>query len=79
METTPPLAFTVPEAAKAARSGATALYAAIKAGKLKARKYGARTLILHEDLKLFLESLPVLGDEQLKPVRTPDRRRKRAA
>lgn len=79
MDTTPPLAYSVPEAAKAARSGATAIYEAIRDKKLKARKYGHRTLILHEDLRRFLEGLPVMGDEGATKVRTPDRRRKQAA
>jgi excisionase family DNA binding protein len=37
------------------------VYAAIRNGRLKARKQGARTLVLRDDLHSWLEGLPVLG------------------
>ena len=40
--------------------GRTKLYEAIGAGQLEARKYGKRTLILRDDLRRFLTSLPVV-------------------
>ena len=52
------LAYTIEEAAKAGAGGRTAVYDAINAGILKARKRGKRTIILHDDLQRFLESLP---------------------
>lgn len=38
--------------------GRTSVYGAIRAGKLKARKPGRRTIILDEDLRAWLASLP---------------------
>jgi excisionase family DNA binding protein len=72
-------AHSVKEAAEIIGCGATSVYAAIKAGDLKARKYGQRTLILADDLRAFLNNLPVMGGDDIPPVRTPDRRRKQAA
>jgi excisionase family DNA binding protein len=37
------------------------IYTAIRNGELKARKRGTRTLVLPDDLKSWLEGLPVLG------------------
>uniref|UniRef100_A0A9E7ZLD8 DNA-binding protein n=1 Tax=Bosea sp. NBC_00436 TaxID=2969620 RepID=A0A9E7ZLD8_9HYPH len=39
--------------------GRTGLFAAIKAGKLKARKFGRSTIVLHRDWLEFLENLPL--------------------
>jgi hypothetical protein len=41
--------------------GNTSLYAEIKAGRLKARKMGRRTLILREDAERWAKSLPAIG------------------
>jgi hypothetical protein len=38
--------------------GKTLTYAEIKAGRLRARKVGFRTLILHEDSEAWARSLP---------------------
>ena len=57
----PPFALSVDKAAAAAGIGRTKIYEAIKLGKLKARKAGRHTVILTDDLKAFLESLPVKG------------------
>ncbi|SFI65229.1 DNA binding domain-containing protein, excisionase family [Phyllobacterium sp. CL33Tsu] len=54
-----PLALSVDRAAAAAGIGRTKIYEAIKLGNLKARKAGRHTVILTDDLKTFLESLPV--------------------
>ena len=57
-----PLAYRIPDAVRATGIPRTALYEAIGAGRLKARKDGNRTLILRRDLEAFLEGLqPVLG------------------
>ncbi|WP_167558798.1 helix-turn-helix domain-containing protein [Bradyrhizobium canariense] len=40
---------------------ARTLYAAIRDGDLKARKFRRRTVILHEDLMIFLKNLPEVG------------------
>jgi excisionase family DNA binding protein len=55
-----PLAHPIPRALIIAGCGKTTLYGAIKAGKLRARKLGRKTLILDRDLMAWLEKLPVL-------------------
>ena len=57
----PPLAYSINEAAEAAGLGRDSIYGAISEGRLRARKYGKRTLVLHTDLQAFLEALPRLG------------------
>ncbi len=52
------LAYTIDEAVDAGAGGRTKIYEAIKAGELKARKRGKRTIILADDLVAFLQSLP---------------------
>ena len=52
------LAYTVREACRASCSGRTALYAAIRAGELRALKRGRKTLILAEKLRRWVTSLP---------------------
>jgi len=52
------LAYTIAEACEAARIGRTSIYDAIKSCKLIARKNGRRTVILAEDLRLWLQDLP---------------------
>lgn len=48
----------IEEAVDISGVGRTSLYAAIKDGRLKARKSGRRTIILIDDLKNFLGALP---------------------
>ena len=50
--------LSVADACTIAGIGRTKLYQAIKERKLKARKLGARTIILRTDLQKFLASLP---------------------
>ncbi len=54
------LAYGIDEACVAANVCRDKLYAAIRDGLLIARKYGRRTLILEDDLRAFLQSLPRL-------------------
>lgn len=55
------LAHSVPEACKIANAGRTSIYEAINAGALRAVKRGRRTLILDEDLRNWLQSLPQIN------------------
>jgi excisionase family DNA binding protein len=56
-------AYTVEEFAAVQPIGRTSLYRAIKAKKLRARKYGRSTIILAADAQAFLENLPAIERE----------------
>jgi excisionase family DNA binding protein len=53
-------AFRIPEVCKRTGVGRTTVYAAIKDGSLKARKCGRTTVVLADDLRAWLSSLPTL-------------------
>ena len=53
-----PLSYSIAEAVQVSGLGRTKLFAEIKGGRLPARKFGSRTIVLAEDLKRFLEALP---------------------
>lgn len=55
------LSYSVEEVARLAGIGRTSIYADIKSGRLRARKAGRRTLILQEDARAWLRSLPSLN------------------
>jgi excisionase family DNA binding protein len=65
------LAYTVTEACIAGRTGRTSLYDEISSGKLRAVKRGRRTLILAEDLRCWLESLPAVEPKRQIPEPFP--------
>jgi excisionase family DNA binding protein len=54
------LAYNISEAGDTANTGRTAIYKAIQSGELRAVKRGRRTLILADDLRRWLESLPAV-------------------
>jgi hypothetical protein len=60
-EPLPKLAYSVEEFGAVAGLGRTKLYAEIAAGRLRARKAGKRTVILAEDGRAYLASLPELA------------------
>lgn len=55
---TQPLAYSIEEACKVAGLGRSMLYEELRAQRLKGRKAGRRTLIMHADLVAYLENLP---------------------
>jgi excisionase family DNA binding protein len=61
------LAHSVLEACAIARSGRTTLYQAIRSGALRAVKRGRRTLILDDDLRRWVQSLPSVTAKSTKP------------
>ena len=54
----PTEALTIPETCEETRIGRTKIYEEINAGRLVARKFGKKTLILRSDLRDFLNALP---------------------
>jgi excisionase family DNA binding protein len=54
------IALSITEAAQQANVCRDTIYAAIRSGEITARKAGRRTLILADDLRKYLESLPPL-------------------
>ena len=52
------LSYTIPELVRDTGAGRSKIYQEIAAGRLKVRKLGKRTLILHDDAKAWLRSLP---------------------
>jgi excisionase family DNA binding protein len=55
------LAHTIPQAVHASGLSRSTLYDALKAGKLRARKSGRRTIIEDEELRRFIATLPMMG------------------
>ena len=66
------LAFTIKEAARASGLSRSLLYVAIGRGALRAKKCGARTLILDSDLRRFLRGLPRLAAGEPPGAREPE-------
>jgi len=54
-----PMALMIDEACLVARVGRNSLYLALQAGALRARKIGTKTVILVDDLRAWLEGLPL--------------------
>jgi excisionase family DNA binding protein len=54
----PPFAYSIPQLVALTGIGRTTIYAELKAGRLKARKIGRRTIFLSEDVTAWLSVLP---------------------
>ena len=61
------LAHSVPEACSITHTGRTSLYEAIRSGALRAVKRGRRTLILADDLRRWVETLPPVKAKATQP------------
>ena len=61
------LAHSISEACSIARTGRTSLYEAIRTGALRAVKRGRRTLILDDDLRRWVQSLPPVAVQAVRP------------
>lgn len=59
------IGYSPAEAATIIGGGRTKLYEAISSGILPARKFGRRTIILHEDLHAYAQKLPPLKPSKL--------------
>ena len=57
-------AYSINEVCASTNLGRDAVYRAISAGQLVARKLGRRTLITHDDLRQFLAGLPRAGGRE---------------
>lgn len=55
------IGLSVQDVTKASGIGRTKVFELIRDGKLPARKIGTRTIVLADDLRHFLETLPVTG------------------
>ena len=54
------IAFSLEQAGHVSGLGRSALYLAVRDGRLLARKFGRRTVVLRADLEAFLAALPAL-------------------
>ena len=57
-----PLAYTIPDACKMGAASRSAIYRAVKSGDLVLRKRGTRSLIMADELRRWLQSLPVASN-----------------
>lgn len=58
------LAYSIKESSVLLGVGVTKVYSEIKSGRLRAQKFGRRTLITAEALSQWLNSLPQLGEAE---------------
>jgi excisionase family DNA binding protein len=58
-----PAALSVDETCWEGGFGRETFYKAVREGRLKVRKLGARTLVLRADLLEFLNSLPIVNEQ----------------
>lgn len=57
-----PIAVRIPVACQMTGLCRSSLYSEIKAGRIAARKAGARTLVLVESLRAYIDALPSVGE-----------------
>ena len=51
-------AYTIAEVARLTKRGRSTIYELISAGQIKAKKAGAKTIVLEDDLRAYLTNLP---------------------
>jgi len=57
----PPLAYSINDFADAIGVGRSKIYEEIRDGRLQAKKFGSRTIVLAQDAKAYLSQLPDLA------------------
>lgn len=57
------LAYGIKEVGRAINAGQSTVYEYIKTGRIRAVKHGRRTLVLADDLRRYLSSLPAIPAE----------------
>jgi excisionase family DNA binding protein len=55
------IAYTLPEAARTAGVSRTRIFDAVRRGELTIRKVGRSSIVTHDDLLAWINSLPVKG------------------
>jgi len=69
------LAYHISDAIRVSGATRTAIYEAMRSGRLPYRKLGRRTLIMHSDLQAWLDGLPAWANAAVAAERAAGRSR----